>query len=72
MGRFGISGSGSPFWFVLLLGFAFIVGPGEGWSKEGHMMTCRIAQVILVFPFSGDLGFCFYAPLLLVTKKKKD
>lgn len=43
-----IMGSWSPaFWYVLVLSFALVVGPGaQGWSKEGHIMTCRIAQVI--------------------------
>lgn len=36
----------APFGFVLLLGFASVVVPrAHGWSKEGHIMTCRIAQV---------------------------
>ncbi|KAL5579337.1 hypothetical protein UlMin_011779 [Ulmus minor] len=36
------------FGFVLLLGFASILVPSaNGWSKEGHMMTCRIAQSLL-------------------------
>lgn len=40
-----------PFGFVLLLGIASIIVPSaQGWSKEGHIMTCRIAQVNLL-PF---------------------
>ena len=36
-----------PFGFVLLLGFTSIIVPSaQAWSKEGHIMTCRIAQVI--------------------------
>ncbi|KAJ6725068.1 ENDONUCLEASE 4 [Salix viminalis] len=34
--------------FVLFVGLASISLPGAlGWSKEGHMMTCRIAQNLL-------------------------
>ncbi|KAL6206943.1 hypothetical protein ACLB2K_024188 [Fragaria x ananassa] len=34
--------------FVLLLAFVCILIPkAQGWSKEGHIMTCRIAQVLL-------------------------
>lgn len=37
----------SSFAFVMLAGMAAILVPGAlGWSKEGHIMTCRIAQVI--------------------------
>lgn len=32
--------------FVLLLAFVCLLIPrAHGWSKEGHIMTCRIAQV---------------------------
>lgn len=32
--------------FILFLSFAFITLPGSiAWSKEGHVMTCQIAQV---------------------------
>lgn len=35
-----------PFGFMLLLCSSFITVPGViGWSKEGHEMTCLIAQV---------------------------
>jgi len=35
-----------PFGFVLFLCSTFIIVPGViGWSKEGHEMTCLIAQV---------------------------
>ncbi|GAV59490.1 LOW QUALITY PROTEIN: S1-P1_nuclease domain-containing protein [Cephalotus follicularis] len=38
----------SPFLFVLLVGLLFIWVPlAHGWSKEGHVMTCRIAQNLL-------------------------
>nr|POF10727.1 endonuclease 1 [Quercus suber] len=48
MAKFEVLGRCSPFWFVLLLCFAFMIGPGaQGWSKEGHIMTCRIAQGLL-------------------------
>lgn len=47
-------------WAVLVLVF----GPGaEGWSKEGHVMTCRIAQVIPSCCCSSrecDSGSCFF------------
>ncbi|PKI77588.1 hypothetical protein CRG98_002042 [Punica granatum] len=34
--------------FVLWVGFLLIfVSGAEGWSKEGHIMTCRIAQSLL-------------------------
>ena len=37
--------------FVLFVGLASISLPGAlGWSKEGHMMTCRIAQVNISLP----------------------
>ncbi|KAJ4703398.1 Endonuclease [Melia azedarach] len=33
---------------VLFVGFALVLVPGAwGWSKEGHIMTCRIAQSLL-------------------------
>ncbi|XP_065877651.1 endonuclease 1 [Euphorbia lathyris] len=36
------------FAFVLMMGLATIFAPGAlGWSKEGHVMTCRIAQNLL-------------------------
>lgn len=46
MGKFGglfrLSRSG----FGLLVVFAFVMAPGAlAWSKEGHIMTCQIAQV---------------------------
>ncbi|XP_062162295.1 endonuclease 1 isoform X2 [Alnus glutinosa] len=48
MGKFEILGRWSPFWPVFLLGFALVIGRGaQGWSKEGHIMTCRIAQDLL-------------------------
>lgn len=35
-----------PFALLLFLGAAFITAPSAlAWSKEGHMMTCQIAQV---------------------------
>uniref|UniRef100_A0A5B7BLE5 Aspergillus nuclease S1 n=1 Tax=Davidia involucrata TaxID=16924 RepID=A0A5B7BLE5_DAVIN len=38
----------SPLCFVLLVGFAFMSEHGvQAWSKEGHIMTCRIAQDLL-------------------------
>ncbi|KAL0010964.1 hypothetical protein SO802_006072 [Lithocarpus litseifolius] len=47
MAKLEVLGRCSPFWFVLLLCFAFMIGPGaQGWSK-GHIMTCRIAQGLL-------------------------
>ncbi|CAK9176807.1 unnamed protein product [Ilex paraguariensis] len=34
--------------FILFLCYAFITQPGvQAWSKEGHVMTCRIAQNLL-------------------------
>ncbi|WJX26550.1 Endonuclease 1 [Trifolium repens] len=37
-----------PFGFLLFLCSAFIIVPGTiGWSKEGHEMTCLIAQALL-------------------------
>lgn len=48
MTKFEALGRWSPFWFVLLLCFGFMIGPGaQGWSKEGHIMTCQIAQSLL-------------------------
>lgn len=33
---------------ILLVGVVFLGVPGaQAWSKEGHIMTCRIAQVNL-------------------------
>ncbi|RWR84458.1 S1/P1 nuclease [Cinnamomum micranthum f. kanehirae] len=33
---------------ILLVGVVFLGGPGaQAWSKEGHIMTCRIAQALL-------------------------
>ncbi|KAK7853572.1 endonuclease 1 [Quercus suber] len=50
MAKFEVLGRCSPFWFVLLLCFAFMIGPGaQGWSKEGHIMTCRIAQLFKTY-----------------------
>ena len=35
-----------PFGFLLFFSSAFIRVPGAlAWSKEGHVMTCQIAQV---------------------------
>nr|DAD20824.1 TPA_asm: hypothetical protein HUJ06_022287 [Nelumbo nucifera] len=46
MGPFGVlPATLSGLTFVLLVGFGYIPVPGAlAWSKEGHMMTCRIAQ----------------------------
>lgn len=42
MGIFNLYG------FVMLMGFASVMVPRtRGWSKEGHIMTCRIAQALL-------------------------
>ncbi|KAH7545935.1 hypothetical protein FEM48_Zijuj01G0146900 [Ziziphus jujuba var. spinosa] len=64
------------FGYVMLLGFASInlVPKARGWSKEGHIMTCRIAQGLLeaeaaeavknLLPHNveGDLSaFCIWA-----------
>ena len=39
--------------FVFFAGLASISLPGAlGWSKEGHIITCRIAQVIYRILFS--------------------
>ncbi|KAM1384676.1 hypothetical protein EV1_036451 [Malus domestica] len=41
-------GGFSLHWFVLLLVFVCIMVPrAQGWSKEGRMMTCRIAPALL-------------------------
>lgn len=38
----------SSFGFVLLVGLALVLLPRtHGWSKEGHILTCRIAQGLL-------------------------
>ncbi|XP_057998363.1 endonuclease 1 isoform X1 [Hevea brasiliensis] len=38
----------SSFAFVMFVGMAIVSVPGAlGWSKEGHIMTCRIAQNLL-------------------------
>ncbi|KAF2303410.1 hypothetical protein GH714_018102 [Hevea brasiliensis] len=38
----------SSFAFVMFVGMATVLVPGAlGWSKEGHIMTCRIAQNLL-------------------------
>ncbi|XP_043687431.1 endonuclease 1-like [Telopea speciosissima] len=38
----------SPLFLVLTVGFLFFWAPGaQAWSKEGHIMTCRIAQSLL-------------------------
>ncbi|XP_039001502.1 endonuclease 1-like isoform X1 [Hibiscus syriacus] len=38
----------SPFGVVLLVVLALVLVPGtHGWSKEGHILTCRIAQGLL-------------------------
>ncbi|XP_057960674.1 endonuclease 1 [Malania oleifera] len=38
----------SPFLFALLFSFAFVLLPRAlAWSKEGHIMTCQIAQAHL-------------------------
>ncbi|XVF25879.1 hypothetical protein REPUB_Repub13aG0251900 [Reevesia pubescens] len=38
----------SSFAFVLLVGLALVLIPRtQGWSKEGHILTCRIAQGLL-------------------------
>ncbi|EXB51808.1 Nuclease PA3 [Morus notabilis] len=43
-----------PFGALWLLGFASIMVPrAQGWSKEGHIMTCRIAQALLE-PEAGE------------------
>ncbi|KAK9267924.1 hypothetical protein L1049_010361 [Liquidambar formosana] len=49
MGRIGGLLGLSPNGFVLLLGLAFILVPRatHAWSKEGHIMTCQIAQALL-------------------------
>ncbi|KAK2644169.1 hypothetical protein Ddye_019364 [Dipteronia dyeriana] len=50
MGRFGVLERLSPFGFFLSVGLVLVLVlvPGAlGWSKEGHMMTCRIAQSLL-------------------------
>lgn len=47
MGKLGLL----RLWFGLFLGIVLINGMNigvEGWSKEGHMMTCKIAQELLV------------------------
>ncbi|GLU23076.1 hypothetical protein SLE2022_391080 [Rubroshorea leprosula] len=45
MGRFRIP---SSFDFVLLVGLALILIPrAQAWSKEGHALTCQIAQSLL-------------------------
>ena len=67
MAKFEVLGRCSPFWFVLLLCFAFMIGPGaQGWSKEGHIMTCRIAQVKLKFYFNNNL----FTASWMVNKRK--
>lgn len=66
MGKFEILGRRSAFWPVFLLGFALVMGRGaQGWSKEGHIMTCRIAQVILIPPFLWEVGFSLFSAALL-------
>ncbi|CAN6546512.1 unnamed protein product [Malus baccata var. baccata] len=48
MEKYRCFGGFSLHWFVLLLVFVCIMVPrAQGWSKEGHMMTCRIAQALL-------------------------
>ncbi|XP_059623244.1 endonuclease 1-like [Cornus florida] len=38
----------SLFYLIFFLGFAFFFDPGvQAWSKEGHIMTCKIAQDLL-------------------------
>lgn len=36
-------------WSIYFLGFVLINGFGgvQAWSKEGHIMTCKIAQVCM-------------------------
>lgn len=47
IGRFGVMGKSFLYEFVLLLVSAFILVPETlSWSKEGHIITCRIAQVM--------------------------
>lgn len=39
--------------FVLWVELVLVFAPGaEGWSKEGHAMTCRIAQVMPCAPMT--------------------
>ena len=46
MGRIGDLCGKTEFGFLLFLSFVLITLPGAlAWSKEGHMMTCKIAQV---------------------------
>jgi len=46
MDRLGGLWGSLPLAFLLLLGAAFNSAPGaNAWSKEGHMITCKIAQV---------------------------
>ncbi|KAM1459895.1 hypothetical protein ACFX2I_036768 [Malus domestica] len=49
MEKYRCFGGFSLHWFVLLLVFVCIimVPRAQGWSKEGHMMMCRIAQALL-------------------------
>lgn len=48
IGRFGVMGKSFLYEFVLLLVSAFILVPETlSWSKEGHIITCRIAQKLL-------------------------
>ena len=49
MGKFGGLLKLSRFGFGLLVVSAFVMMPGAvAWSKEGHIMTCQIAQVSLI------------------------
>ena len=51
MGRIGGLWGKIEFGFLLFLSFSLIIVPGAlAWSKEGHMMTCKIAQVRFNFP----------------------
>ncbi|XVE61013.1 hypothetical protein DITRI_Ditri06bG0005900 [Diplodiscus trichospermus] len=46
----------SSFEFVLMVGLALILVPRtQGWSKEGHILTCRIAQEMFI-PLFFELG----------------
>ncbi|KAJ7946919.1 Endonuclease [Quillaja saponaria] len=48
MDKFGGLWGWVPFWSVLLLSSGLGVMPqAQGWSKEGHIMTCQIAQALL-------------------------
>ncbi|KAL4330493.1 hypothetical protein AHAS_Ahas13G0405600 [Arachis hypogaea] len=48
MDRLGGLWGSLPLAFLLLLGAAFNSAPGaNAWSKEGHMITCKIAQSLL-------------------------